>query len=88
MAAAAGVSYQTVSRVLNEPSLVRAETARRVLAAIDELGYRPSRAARSLARNDSMMIGVVRVHAALVGPHLTSLAIDEGPSAAGTRPRR
>ncbi|AQP46874.1 hypothetical protein BW730_04375 [Tessaracoccus aquimaris] len=78
VAALAGVSYQTVSRVLNEPSLVRAETLQRVQGAIEELGYRPSRAARSLARNDSMTIGVVSVHAALVGPNLTALAIDEG----------
>ena len=78
VAALAGVSYQTVSRVLNEPGLVRPETLAKVQAAIAELGYRPSRAARSLARNDSMTIGVVAVHAALLGPNLTALAIDEG----------
>lgn len=78
VASLAGVSYQTVSRVLNEPALVRPETLERVQRAIAELGYRPSRAARSLARNDSMTIGLVGVHAALLGPSLTSLAIDEG----------
>ena len=78
VAAAAGVSYQTVSRVLNDPQLVRAETLRRVQDAIDELGYRPSKAARSLATNDSMTLGVVSVHAALVGPSQMTLAIDEG----------
>lgn len=83
VAALAGVSYQTVSRVLNEPALVRPETLARVRLAIDELGYRPSRAARSLARNDSMTIGVVTVHAALLGPNLTSLAIDEGARSRG-----
>lgn len=83
VAALAGVSYQTVSRVLNEPTLVRQETRERVQRAIGELGYRPSRAARSLARNDSMTIGVVTVHAALLGPSLTALAIDEGARSRG-----
>lgn len=83
VAAEAGVSYQTVSRVLNEPTLVRSETAARVQAAIEKLGYRPSKAARSLATNDSMTIGVVSVHAALLGPSLTALAIDEGARSRG-----
>ena len=83
VAAAAGVSHQTVSRVLNDPSLVRSSTRERVQAAIDSLGYRPSKAARSLATNDSMTIGVVSVHAALLGPNLTTLAIDEGARARG-----
>ncbi|SHI66833.1 transcriptional regulator, LacI family [Tessaracoccus bendigoensis DSM 12906] len=83
VAAVAGVSYQTVSRVLNEPSLVRRETAERVHSAIEELGYRPSKAARSLATNDSMTIGVVSVHAALFGPSQTALAIDEGARSRG-----
>ena len=37
VAALAGVSKQTVSNVLNSPQLVRAETARRVTAAIEQL---------------------------------------------------
>ena len=44
----AGVSHQTVSRVLNNHPNVRQETARRVRAAIAELNYRPNRAARAL----------------------------------------
>lgn len=83
VAAAAGVSYQTVSRVLNDPELVKAETLERVQSAIEALGYRPSRAARSLARNDSTTIGVVSVHAALLGPSFTTLAIDEGARGRG-----
>ena len=44
----AGVSAQTVSRVANCADNVRLETRERVLAAMEELGYRPSFAARSL----------------------------------------
>lgn len=78
VATRAGVSHQTVSRVLNDPDKVRAETLERVQQAIAELRYRPSKAARSLATNDSMTIGVISVHAALFGPSQMTLAIDEG----------
>lgn len=78
VAARAGVSHQTVSRVLNQPELVRPDTAARVQQAIDDLGFRPSKAARSLATHDSMVIGVISVQAGLFGPSHTTLAIDEG----------
>ncbi len=45
----AGVSHQTVSRVLNGHPNVREQTRLRVRAAIEQLGYRPNRAARTLA---------------------------------------
>ncbi len=48
VAGLAGVSAMTVSRVLNAPEKVRPETRARVLAAVQELGYRPNFAARSL----------------------------------------
>ncbi|MEV6303407.1 LacI family DNA-binding transcriptional regulator [Actinoplanes sp. NPDC051861] len=48
VAAMAGVSYQTVSRVLNDSPRVRPETRQHVLDVIDRLGYRPNRAARAL----------------------------------------
>ena len=44
----AGVSHQTVSRVLNEHPNVRPLTREKVLAAIRELAYRPNAAARTL----------------------------------------
>lgn len=50
VARAAGVSASTVSRVLNQPEAVIAEKRDRVLAAIAELDYRPSSAARNLRR--------------------------------------
>jgi DNA-binding LacI/PurR family transcriptional regulator len=53
----AGVSHQTVSRVLNGHPNVTAQTRLRVDAAIRELGYRPNRAARTLATGRSQVIG-------------------------------
>ncbi len=58
VAARARVSRQTVSNVLNSPHLVKADTARRVRDAIDELGYTPSRAARQLRTQRSMLLGL------------------------------
>lgn len=57
VAARAGVSRQTVSNALNRPSYLAPPTLAKVQAAIDELGYRPSRAARSLRTRASRMIG-------------------------------
>lgn len=49
VAEVAGVSHQTVSRVLNGFENIRPETRDRVLAAISQLGYRRNAAARVLA---------------------------------------
>ena len=57
VAAAAGVSRQTVSNVLNAPARVAPPTAARVRRAIEELGYRPNRAARNLRERASRYIG-------------------------------
>jgi DNA-binding LacI/PurR family transcriptional regulator len=58
VAAHAGVSRQTVSNVLNNPDVVRADTFARVRAAIDDLGYRPSAAARQLKTRRSHTFGM------------------------------
>ena len=55
----AGVSYQTVSRVLNDSPAIRPTTRDTVLRAIDELGYRPNPAARALVTSRSRIIGVL-----------------------------
>lgn len=73
----AGVSHQTVSRVLNDASLVKEETRARVLAAIEELGYRRNLAARLLATNRSRRIGMVSAHLALHGPSMIATAVQE-----------
>jgi LacI family transcriptional regulator len=58
VAAASGVSYGTVSRVINNDVHVKAETRLRVLQAMEELGYTVNRQARSLAGGRSNIIGV------------------------------
>lgn len=58
VAEAAGVSRQTVSNVLNAPQRVTPMTRTRVQSAIDELGYRPSLAARQLRTNRSRTLGL------------------------------
>lgn len=54
----ARVSRQTVSNVLNFPHRVQEQTRERVQAAIDELGYRPHRAARQLRTHRSGLIAM------------------------------
>lgn len=54
----AGVSRQTVSNALNNPSLLHPATLSRVRAVIDELGYTPNRAARQLRTRSSHLIGL------------------------------
>lgn len=83
VAARAGVSHQTVSRVLNDSPLVREETRVRVLAAIGELGYRRNNAARMLVTNRSNRIGMVAAHLGLHGPSMTALAVQDAAHAAG-----
>ncbi|MGW1545201.1 LacI family DNA-binding transcriptional regulator [Streptomyces sp. NPDC002309] len=56
VAARAGVSQQTVSNALNSPDRLRPETLERVRRAIDETGYRPSRAAQTLRTRSSKLI--------------------------------
>ncbi|MPZ28016.1 MAG: LacI family DNA-binding transcriptional regulator [Micromonosporaceae bacterium] len=57
VAAAAGVSRQTVSNVINTPGRVAPETRSRVQAAIETLNYRPNRVARSLRTRTSRLLG-------------------------------
>lgn len=83
VAARAGVSYQTVSRVLNQPALVRPDTRDRVLAAIAELGYMPNRAARALKTTRSSLIGVLTDGSGLFGPSETTTAIEAAAREAG-----
>jgi DNA-binding LacI/PurR family transcriptional regulator len=64
----AGVSHQTVSRVLNDHPNVRANTRDRVLAAIRELAYRPNAAARTLVTRRTHTLGVISVDTMLYGP--------------------
>lgn len=73
----AGVSYQTVSRVLNEHPSLRPDTVERVQAAIQDLGYRPNRAARALVTSRNHTIGVLLSARALYGPFSSFITIVE-----------
>ncbi|MGM9970853.1 MAG: LacI family DNA-binding transcriptional regulator [Anaeroplasmataceae bacterium] len=59
VAGAAKVSLATVSRVLNNPEKVNAETRERVLKVIKELGYRPNAIARGLASRKTTTVGIM-----------------------------
>jgi LacI family transcriptional regulator len=60
VAAAAGVSFQTASKVLNGGNVrVSADTAARIAAAAQELGYRPNTVARSLVQRSTATIGLI-----------------------------
>ncbi|WP_307797967.1 LacI family DNA-binding transcriptional regulator [Actinoplanes flavus] len=67
VAAAAGVSYQTVSRVLNNSPRVRPETRRLVLDAMDRLRYRPNRAAQTLGSGRANAVTVITANTTLYG---------------------
>ncbi len=61
MADYAGVSFQTVSRVVNQRPDVAVETRQRVLVAISELGYQPNAVARSLVMQKTHVLGLVTI---------------------------
>lgn len=67
----AGVSTQTVSRVLNERPDVSPKTRRRVQQIIEHLGYQPSALARSLIQQRSRTLGVVTAGLKYIGPSRT-----------------
>ncbi|MGH9105612.1 MAG: LacI family DNA-binding transcriptional regulator [Acidimicrobiales bacterium] len=67
MARAAGVSYQTVSRVINESPSVKSSTREAVLDAIARLGFRPNRAARALAGGPVQSVTVLASNTSLYG---------------------
>jgi len=68
VAAAAGVSIQTVSRVLNNRPDVAPETLQRVQEVIRETGYEPNMVARSLTQGRSHILGVVAYGLEYFGP--------------------
>jgi DNA-binding LacI/PurR family transcriptional regulator len=79
----AGVSHQTVSRVLNDHPNVKEQTRLRVRAAIAELGYRPNRAARALVTGRSQLIGIVAQNSTLYGPASLLAAFEQAAAEAG-----
>ncbi|NUP62972.1 MAG: LacI family DNA-binding transcriptional regulator [Nonomuraea sp.] len=79
----AGVSHQTVSRVLNGNPAVRPATRARVLQAVDVLGYRRNPNARALATRHSHRVGVVSFDTTLYGPASTVYGIERAARQAG-----
>jgi DNA-binding LacI/PurR family transcriptional regulator len=59
VAALAGVSFKTVSRVLNDDANVSSATREKVLYAIEQLDYRPNLAARYMRTGRSQLIGFI-----------------------------
>jgi LacI family transcriptional regulator len=74
----AGVSWKTVSRVVNREPNVRPATAERVREAIDALGFQPNAAARSLAGTRTFLIGAITANPS---PHYM-IALHRGASEA------
>lgn len=83
VASVAGVSTQTVSRVINERPDVAPETRRRVQEVIKDLSYRPSALARSLISQRSHTLGVVTAGLRHIGPSRTLSGITVAAEAAG-----
>jgi DNA-binding LacI/PurR family transcriptional regulator len=79
----AGVSHQTVSRVLNAHPSVSEDARARVESAIAALGYRRNTAARALVTRSTRTLGVVTVDTAHYGPSSTLFAIEGAARAAG-----
>lgn len=83
VASAAGVSKQTVSRVINNRPDVSPETRRRVKEVINQLGYQPSALARSLISQRSFTLGVVTAGLKYIGPSRTLSGITFAAEEAG-----
>jgi DNA-binding LacI/PurR family transcriptional regulator len=83
VASSAGVSTQTVSRVINDRPDVSPETRKRVQEIIDDLDYQPSALARSLIRQRSHTLGVVTAGLRLFGPSRTLSGIAAAAEEAG-----
>ncbi len=67
----AGVSTQTVSRVINDRPDVATHTRQRVAVIVERIGYHPSELARSLVHQRSLTIGVVTAGLQEIGPSRT-----------------
>jgi DNA-binding LacI/PurR family transcriptional regulator len=83
VARVAGVSHQTVSRVINGSPNIRPSTRERVQAAIEQLGYRPNLAARALVTRRTHMIGVVVTGGGEYGPSSIQRSVEAAARQAG-----
>ncbi|GAA3263485.1 LacI family DNA-binding transcriptional regulator [Nonomuraea helvata] len=83
VARVAGVSQQTVSRVINGKGRVSAETRAKVLRVIEELGYRPNKLARMLAGGPVRSVTVLTSDTSLYGAAATLRGMEEAARTAG-----
>jgi DNA-binding LacI/PurR family transcriptional regulator len=83
VARVAGVSQKTVSRVVNGSAHVRDDVRRKVLSAIEELGFRPNAAARALASQRSGAVGIITPATTLYGPSAQLLGLEQAAWNAG-----
>jgi DNA-binding LacI/PurR family transcriptional regulator len=72
----AGVSYQTVSRVINNHPYVSEEALQKVQEAIEALGYRPSKAATKLRSKQSKTIAIILYGSWFHGPVQVALNVE------------
>lgn len=83
VAALAGVSHQTVSRVLNNHPSIREETRAKVVRAMEQVNYTPNAMARALATNRTHRIGVLIDGAAHYGPSTALRGFEQAARAEG-----
>src|SRR5512143_2667771 len=83
VAEAAGVSTQTVSRVINNRQEITTETRQHVQKVIERLGYHPNAIARSLSQRRSRTLGVAASGIEYYGPSRTLVGIDQAADRLG-----
>jgi LacI family transcriptional regulator len=79
----AGVSSQTVSRVINNRQEITPETRRHVQDVIKRLGYRPNAIARSLSQRRSQTLGVAASGLEYYGPSHSLIGVEQGATEQG-----
>jgi DNA-binding LacI/PurR family transcriptional regulator len=83
VAAHAGVSMKTVSRVVNNEPNVRSQIRERVMHSVATLGYRPNAAARALVTQRSHQIGLITTASSLYGPTAGLFSLEQAAWKAG-----
>src|SRR5687768_7095838 len=78
-----GVSYQTVSRVVNNNPNVANATRRRVLEAIEALGYQPNKLAQALVMRRSFTIKMITFGLGYYGPAQMVISVEQVAKAQG-----
>ena len=83
VAAHAGVSAKTVSRVVNNEANVRPQVREQVMQSVAALGYRPNAAARALATQRTHQIGLIATASSLYGPTAGLFTLEQAAWKAG-----